>query len=201
MAKNAMHQFTYGLFVLTAREGDKDNGCIINTAMQVTSKPSCTMIAVNKKNLTHDMIKNTGSFNLSVLTQKASFDTFRRFGFQSGREADKLQEISFARSENGIAYLTEETNAVISAKVLSMTELPTHTLFLAEVTESALLSEDASVTYQYYQDNIKPAPENSAKKKGFICKVCGYIYEGETLPDDFVCPVCKHPASDFEPLA
>lgn len=200
MDKKAMYQFSYGLFVLTAKDGEKDNGCIINTAMQVTTDPNYIIIAVNKSNLTHDMIDKTGQFNLSVLTQKASFDTFKHFGFQSGRDTDKMQAIEFSRSENGIAYLTKETNAFISAKVVSKTDLPTHTMFLAQVVDAQVLSNDESVTYSYYQKNIKQAPADAAKKKGFICKVCGYIYEGEELPADFICPICKHPASDFEPL-
>lgn len=200
MGQNPMNQLSYGLFVLTARDGLKDNGCIINTAMQVTSNPNCIMIAVNKNNYTHDMIKKTGAFNLSVLTENASFDTFQRFGFQSGRDVEKLVQVEFSRAANGIAYLLNETNAYISGKVISETEFPTHTVFFAEVTQALVLSEDASATYSYYHKNIKPAPAQTEKKKGYICTVCGYIYEGDVLPEDFICPLCKHPASDFKPL-
>lgn len=200
MKKNPMNNLSYGLFVLTARDGLKDNGCIINTAMQVTTSPNCIMIAVNKNNYTHDMIKKTGAFNLSVLSEKAQFDTFKHFGFQSGRDVEKLIGVEFSRAANGIVYLLNETNAYLSAKVISETDFPTHTVFFAEVTQALVLSDDPSVTYSYYHKNIKPAPQNTEKKKGFICTVCGYIYEGDELPEDFICPLCKHPASDFKPL-
>ncbi len=199
MDNQAMYRLSYGLFVLTAREDGKDNGCIINTAIQVTTEPNCITIAVNKKNYTHDMILRTGVFNVSVLTEKSSFDTYRHWGFQSGANVDKTKEITFSRADNGVIYLTEETNAMISAKVVSTVDLGTHTLFLADVTDAKVLGDDPSVTYAYYQKNIKQAPK-AAPKKGFICTVCGYVYEGETLPDDFICPWCKHPASDFKPL-
>lgn len=200
MDNRAMYRLSYGLFVLTAREGDKDNGCIINTAVQVTTEPNCITIAVNKKNYTHDMIVRTGVFNVSVLTEKSSFDTFRHWGFQSGADVDKTKEITFSRADNGVIYLTKETNAVISARVVSTVDLGTHTLFLADVTDTKVLGDDPSATYAYYQSNIKQAPKAAPEKKGFICTVCGYIYEGETLPEDFICPWCKHPALDFKPL-
>lgn len=200
MDNRAMHRLSYGLFVLTAREGDKDNGCIINTAVQVTTEPNCITIAVNKKNYTHDMILRTGIFNVSVLTESSGFDTYRHWGFQSGADVDKTKEITFSRADNGVIYLTKETNAVISARVVSTVDLGTHTLFLADVTDAQVLGDEPSVTYAYYQKNIKQAPKAASEKKGFICTVCGYIYEGETLPDDFVCPWCKHPASDFKKL-
>ncbi|MCC8043613.1 MAG: flavin reductase [Oscillospiraceae bacterium] len=199
MDKKSMYKLTYGLFILTAKDGDKDNGCIINTVTQVTTEPNRIMVAVNKSNLTHDMIMNSGEFNVSVLTEKSRFETYKHWGFQSGRDADKLEAVSYSRSANGLIYITEETNAFISAKVVEQTDLGTHTMFLAEVTDGAVLSEDESVTYSFYQKRIKPAPA-PAKKKGFICTVCGYIYEGDVLPDDFICPLCKHPASDFIPL-
>lgn len=200
MEKNPMHNLSYGLFVLTARDGEKDNGCIINTVMQVTENPDYIVIAVNKANYTHDMIKKTGAFNISVLSEKAGFDTFRRFGFQSGRDTEKLVEIEFSRSSNEIVYLLNETNAFISGKVESEVDFPTHTVFFAKVTQSRVLSEDASMTYSYYHENVKPAPPKTESRKGYICTVCGYIYEGDVLPEDFICPLCKHPASDFRPL-
>lgn len=200
MDNKAMYRLSYGLFVLTAKEGEKDNGCIVNTVIQVTTEPNCIAVAVNKKNYTHGMIERTGMFNASVLTEKSSFDTFKHWGFQSGADVDKTKEITFSRADNGIIYLTEETNAFLSAKVRSAIDLGTHTLFLADVTDAEVLSDDPSVTYAYYQSNIKQAPKADASKKGFICTVCGYIYEGDTLPDDFICPWCKHPASDFKPL-
>jgi flavin reductase (DIM6/NTAB) family NADH-FMN oxidoreductase RutF len=145
------------------------------------------------------MIKNTGEFNVSILTENAKFDTFKHWGFQSGKTVDKTEGITLKRAANGIIYVAEETNALILAKVLSTTDLGTHTLFLADVTDCEVLSADPSVTYTYYQNNIKPAP-TPQKKKGFVCNICGYIYEGDTLPPDFICPLCKHPASDFSPL-
>lgn len=200
MDKKAMYNLTYGLFVLTAKEGDKDNGCIVNTVSQVTTEPNRIVVAVNKNNFTHDMIVRTGVFNVSILSEKSKFETYKHWGFQSGKDTDKLEQITFERSDNGLVYIAEETNAMISAKVVSMTDLGTHTLFLADVTDAKVLSDDESVTYSYYQKNIKPAPADTGKKKGFICTVCGYIYEGDTLPPDFICPLCKHPASDFKPL-
>ncbi|MEY8332637.1 flavin reductase [Lachnospiraceae bacterium 47-T17] len=200
MDNQAMYRLSYGLFVLTAREGEKDNGCIINTAVQVTTEPNCITIAVNKKNYTHDMILRTGIFNVSVLTENSSFDTYRHWGFRSGADVDKTKEITFSRAQNGVIYLTGETNAVISARVVSTVDLGTHTLFLADVTDAKVLGDAPSVTYAYYQKHIKQAPKTQPEKKGFICTVCGYIYEGDTLPEDFICPLCKHPASDFKPL-
>jgi flavin reductase (DIM6/NTAB) family NADH-FMN oxidoreductase RutF len=199
MDNKAMFNLTYGLFILTAKDGSKDNGCIVNTVSQVTTDPNRIVVAVNKNNYTHDIIKKTGEFNVSILTEKTTFDTFKHWGFQSGRNVDKTEGINFKRAQNGIIYIAEDTNAVISAKVVSTTDLGTHTLFLADVTDCEVLSDTPSVTYTYYQNNIKPAPAPQ-KKKGFVCNICGYIYEGDTLPADFICPLCKHPASDFSPL-
>lgn len=202
--EKAMYALSYGLFVLTARQGQKDNGCIINTVGQVTVTPNRMTIAVDKKNLTHDMIVATGSLTVSVLSEKADFSLFQRFGFQSGRDVDKFAGFSgAARGENGILYVTEGTNAWISGKVVSATDLGTHTLFLTDVTDGDLLSDVPSATYAYYQAHIKPKPQAGAEKsekKRWVCKVCGYIYEGDTLPEDYICPICKHPASDFEEM-
>ncbi len=200
MSKEAMDKLTYGLFVLTAKEGEKDNGCIVNTVIQVTINPNCIAAVVDKKNYTHDMIMRTKEFNVSVLTEKSKFDTYKHWVFQSGADVDKTEQITFKRSKNGLIYLTEETNAFISAKVISSTDLGTHTLFLADVTDAEVLSSDESVTYSYYRKNIKTQPKADGAKKGFVCTVCGYIYEGDTLPEDFICPWCNHPAEDFEPL-
>ena len=199
MDNAVMYKLTYGLFVLTAKDGDKDNGCIINTAMQVTGDPNRIIIVVNKQNYTHDMIMKTKAFNVSLINTEADFDLFKHFGFQSGRDVDKMAGISFSRSENGIAYLNNMVNGYISGQVISTTDLGSHTMFLADVTDGKVLSDTESVTYAYYHKNIKPAPQ-PAKKKGWVCKICGYVYVGEELPADFVCPICKHPASDFEPL-
>ncbi len=190
-----MYKLTYGLFVVTAKDEKKDNGCIVNTVTQVTTTPNQITVTINKANYTHDMIVRTREFNVSILTQNSKFETYKHWGFQSGRDVDKTEDIVLSRSSNGLLYVAEETNAYLSAKVNQMIDLGTHTLFIAEVVDGAVLSEDESVTYAYYQNNIKPAPET--KKKGFICTVCGYIYEGDALPDDFICPICKHPASDF----
>lgn len=201
----AMHALSYGLFILTARQGEKDNGCIINTAMQVTTDPNRLIITVNKANFTYDMVKATGRFTLSILSEKANFDLFRRFGFQSGRDADKFAGFSCAqRGENGILYVTQGVNAWLSCKVVSTLDLGTHTLFLADVEDGDMISSDPSVTYAYYHAHIKPAPQavpaaDNGKKK-WVCKVCGYIYEGDELPAGYICPICKHPASDFEPM-
>ena len=198
----AFFKLSYGLFVLTAREGEKDNGCIINTAQLLTDTPKRITIAVNKQNLTHDMILRTGVFNVSVLTEKVPFKVFQHFGFQSGRDTDKFAGWQGPRSANGLCYLPEYTNALLSGRVISTADYGTHTLFVAEVTEARILSEEPSVTYSYYFQHIKPKPQPQAEqKKGFVCKICGYVYEGDTLPEDFVCPLCKHGAADFEPLS
>lgn len=198
----AMFKFSYGLFVLTAKDGDKDNGCIINTAAQLTDSPKRINIAVNKANYTHDMILKTGVFNVSVLSEKADFDTFKRFGFASGRDTDKFAgfEKSVERSANGLYYVTEGVNSFMSAKVIDAHDYGTHTLFIAEVTEAQVISPDPSVTYAYYFAHIKPKPQPKIeeKKVGWVCKICGYVYEGDPIPEDFICPLCKHPASDFE---
>lgn len=199
MNNAAMYKLTYGLFVLTAKEGEKDNGCIINTAMQVTTDPNRIIIVVNKQNYTHDMIMKTKVFNVSMISTDADFELFKRFGFQSGRDVDKMDGIAFSRAANEVAYLYEMVNGYISGKVISTTDLGSHTMFLADVSDADVLSEAESVTYAYYHKNIKPAPQPT-KKKGWICKICGYVYEGEDLPADFICPICKHPASDFERL-
>ena len=198
---SAMFKLSYGLFVLTAKD-DKDNGCIINTVNQITDKPKVISIAVNKANATCDMISKTGIFNISVLTESASFDIFKHFGFQSGRDVDKFADFSDAkRSENGLLYITKSVNAFLSARVISAVDYGTHILFCAEVTEAKVISEEPSATYSYYFEHIKPKPDTGKKRKGFVCKICGYIYEGDTLPDDFICPLCKHGAEDFEPLS
>jgi rubrerythrin len=202
MNNKVMYNLTYGLFVLTAKDGVKDNGCIVNTVSQVTTEPNRICVAVNKLNFTHDMIHKTGEFNVSILTEKSKFATYKHFGFQSGKDIDKFESIEFQRAANGITYTADETNAYLSAKVVSETDLGTHTLFIADVTDGEIISGDPSVTYAFYQANIKqkPASVSAASKKGFICTVCGYIYEGDVLPPDFICPWCKHDASYFIPL-
>ena len=195
----AMFQLSYGLFVLIAREGDFDSGCIINTAQQVTDQPLRLTVTVNKANHTHDMILRTGKFNLSVIDESADFDLFKRFGFQSGRDTDKFAGFPKLRTENGLVYVEKSCNAVISCKLFHSVDLGTHTMFIVDVTEAKVLCDTPSATYAYYFAHIKPQPETK-KKKGWVCKICGYVYEGEELPADYICPLCKHGAQDFEPL-
>lgn len=206
--EKALNNISYGLYVLTAKDGEKDNGCIINTVSQVTASPLAISITVNKNNLTHDMILNTGEFNVSVIAEGASFDLFKNYGFKSGRDEDKVSK-NAKRSENGIVYESDNINSVISAKVKNTVDLGTHTLFIADVTETIDLSSALSVTYSYYHKNIKPAPvKQSGEGKKWVCTICGYIYDDskekvpfEQLPNDWVCPLCMHPKSDFELMA
>lgn len=200
MDTNVLFNIGYGLYVLTANENGKDNGCIINTVMQVTSDPVQIAIAVNKRNFTTGMIQNTKKFNISVLSENSKFEIFKRFGYQSGRNIDKFSDFfDTKRSPNGVLYITENTNSYMSAYVKQEIDLGTHILFIAQLVEAEKLSEIPTVTYNYYQKNIKPAPQ-STNKKGWRCKICGYIYEGENLPADYICPVCKHGAVDFEKI-
>ena len=203
MDKKAMYRLSYGLFVLTAREAEKDNGCIINTAIQAASEPNQLSICVNKANHTHDMILRTGKFTVSILSQKAEFELFRHFGFQSGRDVNKFEAFDKCeRGTNGLYYITEGTNAYISVTVKKTEDLGSHTMFIGEITDMEVLSDIPSVTYEYYQSHIKPAPQPTITRKRYgtiwRCRICGYEYEGEELPEDFICPICKHPASDFE---
>ena len=197
---NAMFSLSYGLFVLTAREGAKDNGCIINTVTQLTDSPKRISICVNKANYTCEMIHRTGAFNVSVLSNDAPFAMFRHYGFQSGRDTDKFAGVSgMARAVNGIYYVPYCTNAFLSGKVVQEIEFETHFLFIAEVTEARVLDSVPSMTYAYYFANVKPKPQKPAEKKPcWVCKICGWVYEGEELPPDIICPLCKHGAADFE---
>ena len=199
MDQSAMYKLGYGLYVLITKD-EKDNGCIVNTVMQITTTPNRMMITVNKMNYTHDIIQKTKEFNISVLAQSCTFDTFKHFGYQSGRDVDKFASYTNClRSENGLLYITEGANAYISAKVVDTIDCGTHSMFIADVLDAKVLSKESSVTYDYYQSNIKPKP-GETKKSGYRCKICGYIYEGEELPEDFICPICKHGASDFEKI-
>lgn len=201
MNDKTMHKLSYGLFVLTAQENGRDNGCIINTGIQLTSNPQRISIAVNKSNYTHDMIMNTKNFTLSIISEDASFDLFKRFGFQSGKDVDKFEGFTDCkRGYNDANIITKGTNGYIAAWVDQTIDLGTHTLFLALVTDMEILSDVPSATYSYYQNHIKPKPQPKKETTGktiWCCSVCGYEYEGEELPADFTCPVCKHPASDF----
>jgi flavorubredoxin/flavin reductase (DIM6/NTAB) family NADH-FMN oxidoreductase RutF len=201
---NSFFKLTYGLFVLTSSQNGKDGGCIINTVMQITDSPKRIVIAVNKANFTHDLIMDSKIFNVSALTVNSSFDIFKRFGFQSGRDTDKFAGFKEAceKSENNLYYVKQTTNSFFSAKVISVNSFETHSLFIAEITEAAVLSNADSLTYQYYFNNIKPKPvvkPPASGKKTYVCKICGYIHETDgDLPDDFICPLCKHPKSDME---
>lgn len=199
----ALFNLTYGLFVLSAKEGDKDNGCIINTAAQVTDAPQRISVTLSKDTYTHGMIERTGVFNLSVLSEQVPFSVFETFGFASGKDKNKFDEtVGSARANNGVMYVTDYTNTLISGKVVQVIDCGTHSLFIADITEKKMLSAEKSVTYADYFDHIKPPVSAADKtKKGFVCKVCGYVYEGDVLPEDFICPICKHGAEDFEPLA
>lgn len=206
--KEAMYTLTYGLFVLTTTDGEKQNGCIVNTVSMITDNPKRITVFVNKANYSEELLRKTGTFNVSVLTESAPFEVFKQFGFQSGRDVDKFAEGRYEVSENGLKYLPEHTNAVLSGKVVDCYDYGTHTLFVAEVTEAKKLSSEKSVTYEYYQNNIKPkpaAPKTEEKADGgkhkWVCKICGYVHEGEELPADFICPWCKHPAEDFEQVS
>ncbi len=200
MDTKALFNIGYGLYVLTANEGTKDNGCIINTVMQVTSNPLQVSITVNKQNYTTAMIQRTKKFNVSMLTEKTDFETFKHFGYQSGATCNKFENYNDTkRSPNGVLYLTKNTNAFLSGYVKQELDLGSHILFIGQLVAAEVLSEEPSVSYAYYQKNIKPKPQET-KKSGWRCKICGYIYEGETLPDDYICPLCKHGAVDFEKI-
>ncbi len=198
MNPKAMFNITYGLYLLSARENGFDNGCIINTAVQVANDPVRIAISVIKQNKTCEMIGNTGIFNLSAITTEADFALFQRFGMQSGRTVDKFSGFAdVARSGNGLLYLARMANAFISARVVQQIDLGTHVMFIAEVTDGEVLSSGWGCTYAYYQADIKPKPA-PVKKRSWVCSICGYIYEGDELPDDFLCPLCSHGKEDFQ---
>ncbi|MBQ8305258.1 MAG: flavin reductase [Blautia sp.] len=195
----ALFKIGYGLYVVTCNDGKKDNGLIVNTVSQVTSDPNRVAVCINKQNYSHHIIKQTGKMNVNCLSVEAPFSVFQHFGFRSGRTVDKFADFEGKRSDNGLLFLTSSINAFMSLEVESYTDLGTHGMFICLVTEARVMSDKDTMTYTYYQKNVKPKPETEGKK-GFVCKVCGYIYEGDTLPDDFICPLCKHGAADFEPI-
>lgn len=200
MGKDAMTNISYGLYVLSSAFGGKQNACIVNTAVQVTSTPLRISVTVNKANFTHELILKSKLFTVSLLDETAPFSVFQHFGFQTGRETEKIAGFpGIAYAGNGIAYLAEHTNSFIAASVVNTVDLGTHTMFIADVTETGNLSAMPSMTYSFYHANVKPKPQKT-QKKGWRCKVCGYIYEGDELPEDFVCPICKHGSEDFEPI-
>ena len=199
----ALFNLSYGLYVLTAREDGRDCGCIVNTVTQLTENPTRIALSVNKQNFTNEVIQRTGVFNISVLTEAATMDLFRHFGFQSGRDVDKFAGRTDPVSENGLRYIDGPANALISGKVEQAIDCGTHMLYIALVTEARKLSDAPSMTYAYYFANVKPKPQPKPAEKprrGFVCRICGYFYEGDELPPDFICPLCKHGAADFEPV-
>ena len=197
----SMFKIGYGLYVLTTREDLKDNGCIINTAVQLTSDPLRVAVTVNKQNYSHWVLMRTGKCNVNCLSEATPFSEFTRFGFASGSDTNKFPQGVPMRSLNGIAVLPQYCNAFFSLAVEQYIDLDSHGMFICTVTEAKVLSDGETMTYSYYHKNVKPKPEKKADSpKGYVCKIYGYVHEGETLPEDFVCPLCKHGASDFEPL-
>lgn len=200
MNTKALYDITCGLYMLSSKAGDKTGGCIINTLMQVTSKPLRVTVTVNKANNTHDLIMESGVFAVSLLDQTAPFGLFQHFGFQSSRDVDKFQGLKTETDLHGVPHLTWASCGYISCKVVSSMDLGTHTQFLADVADCDVLPGAQPVSYSYYQANIKPKPEKKAEKTGWRCSICGYVYEGEELPEDFVCPLCKHGPEVFEKI-
>ena len=195
----SLYSIPYGLFLVTSAIDGKANGLIVNTVTQVTNTPNRVAVTINKANYSHTIIKETGILNVNCLTTETPFSIFKNFGFQSGKDKDKFEGISYCFSENGLPVLSDFVNTFISLEVTGYVDLDTHGMFICEITDSGIISDKETVTYGYYQKNIKPRPEEE-KTKGYVCKICGYVYEGEPLPEDFICPWCKHPASDFKKL-
>ena len=195
----ALFKIGYGLYVVTSNDGKGDNGMICNTVTQVTNTPNRIAVTINKQNYTHHVVQQTGEMNINCLSVDAPFNVFERFGFQSGRNVNKFADEEVIRSDNGLVFLSKYINAFMSLKVEQYVDLDTHGMFICQVTEARVLSDRDTMTYTYYQNNVKPKPQTDGKK-GYVCKVCGYVYEGDELPEDFVCPLCKHGAADFEPV-
>lgn len=195
----ALFKIGYGLYVVTSNDGKKDNGLIVNTVTQVTDTPNRVAVTINKQNYSHHVIKQTGIMNVNCLSTVAPFKVFETFGFQSGRTVDKFADCTPLRSDNGLVFLPRYINAFMSLKVEQYVDFGTHGMFICSITEARVISNAETMTYTYYQNNVKPKPQTKGKK-GFVCKICGYIYEGDVLPDDFICPLCKHGAADFEPI-
>ncbi len=195
----ALFTLSYGVYVLTTNDGKRDNGAIVNTVQMLTETPKRVTIFVNKSNYTEETLRKTGCANVCVLSEQAPFSVIERFGFYSGREKDKFESFPCPTAENGLKYLDKYASAVIGVKVTDAYDYGTHTLFVAEVTDANVISEDPPMTYAHYLANVKPNPKVSVKGEKWVCKICGYVHEGE-LPSDFICPLCKHPAEDFERL-
>ncbi len=195
----ALFNIGYGLYVVTSNDGKKDNGLIVNTVSQITNSPNRIAVAINKENYSHHIIKQTGKMNVNCLTVDAPFSVFEQFGFKSGRNTDKFADCQPLRSDNGLVFLPRYINSFMSLKVEQYVDLDTHGMFICSITEARVLSDKETMTYTYYQNNVKPKPETEGKK-GYVCKICGYVYEGDPLPEDFICPLCKHGAADFEKI-
>ncbi|MEE1127356.1 MAG: flavin reductase, partial [Acutalibacteraceae bacterium] len=196
---SALFNIGYGLYVVTSNDGKKDNGLIVNTVTQVTNTPNRIAVTINKENYSHHVIKQTGVMNINCLSTDAPFSVFETFGFKSGRNTDKFADCTPLRSDNGLVFLPRYINSFMSLKVEQYVDLDTHGMFICSITESRVISQTETMTYTYYQNNVKPKPETEGKK-GYVCKICGYVYEGDELPDDFICPLCKHGVADFEPI-
>ena len=196
---SALFNLGYGLYVVTSNDGKKDNGLIVNTVSQVTNMPNRIAVTINKENYSHHIIKQTGIMNVNCLSTDAPFSVFETFGFQSGRTVDKFASCEPFRSDNGLAFLPKYINSFMSLKVMQYVDFDTHGMFICEITEARVISDRETMTYTYYQKHVKPKPQTEGRK-GYVCKVCGYVYEGEELPEDFICPLCKHTAADFEPI-
>ena len=199
MDLTALFKIGYGLYVVTCNDGKKDNGLIVNAVSQLTSSPERIAVTINKRNYSHDVIQKSGKMNVNCLTEEAPFKVFEVFGFQSGRDVDKFADCTPSRTQGGLVILPKYINAYFELAVEQYIDLGSHGMFICAITEANVISSAPSMTYAYYHANVKPKP--AAKKKGYVCKICGYVYEGDPLPEDFICPLCKHPASDFEPLA
>jgi flavin reductase (DIM6/NTAB) family NADH-FMN oxidoreductase RutF len=193
----ALFKIGYGLYVVTSNDGKKDNGAIVNTVTQVTSTPNRIAVTINKENYSHHVIKQTGKMNVNCLSVEAPFSVFEKFGFKSGRNTDKFADCQPLRSDNGLVFLPRYINSFMSLSVEQYVDLGTHGMFISSVTESRVISDKETMTYSYYHQNVKPKP---TAKKGYVCTICGYVHDEDTLPDDFICPLCKHPASDFEKI-
>ncbi len=196
---SALFNIGYGLYVVTSNDGKKDNGLIVNTVTQVTNTPNRIAVTINKENYSHHIIRQTGKMNINCLSEDAPFAVFEKFGFESGRNTDKFDDLTPLRSDNGLAFLPRYINSFLSLEVEQYIDLDTHGMFICKVTEARVISDKETMTYNYYQENVKPKPMTEGKK-GYVCKICGYVYEGENLPDDFICPLCKHGAADFEEI-
>jgi flavin reductase (DIM6/NTAB) family NADH-FMN oxidoreductase RutF len=195
----ALFNIGYGLYVVTSNDGKKDNGLIVNTVTQVTNTPNRIAVTINKENYSHHVIKQTGIMNVNCLSTDAPFKVIETFGFKSGRSVDKFADDTPLRSDNGLVFLPRHINSFMSLKVEQYIDLDTHGMFICSITEARVLSDRETMTYAYYQENVKPKPETEGKS-GYVCKVCGYVYEGEDLPDDYICPLCKHGVADFEKI-